>query len=60
MEEGGCAILKDTVEIYTEIIEVLKKRSVVAISDDFNAYAKGGREKNVSKLLLVDQADYDT
>lgn len=42
------------------ILETLKKRSSMAIQDDFEQWKKTGFLKNGGKLLLVDQADYGT
>jgi len=53
-------ILRDHLEIYQTILEVLKKHSVMAISDDYPAYKASGFENGFGKLLLVDQADYNT
>ena len=42
------------------MIETLKKFSVMAISDDYKAWKENEFSNEVAKLLLVDQADYNT
>jgi len=41
-------------------METLKKRSSLAIHDDYLAFKKVGFKPKGGKLLLVDQADYGT
>lgn len=43
-----------------QIMETLKKRSSIAIQDDRAAWNKSGHKRSSGKLLLVDQADYNT
>jgi hypothetical protein len=43
-----------------QIMETLKKRSSMAIQEDKNAWNKSGQKRSAGKLLLVDQADYNT
>lgn len=47
-------------EIYQSMLEVLKKYSVMGIQDDFPAYKANGYDNDCAKLLLIDQADYNT
>lgn len=42
------------------ILETLKKRSSLAIQDDKQSYLKAGQKRTGGKLLLIDQADYQT
>ena len=53
-------LTRDHLEIYQTVIEVLKKHSVMAIQDDYPSYAASGKENDRAKLLMVDQADYNT
>lgn len=53
-------VTRDPYEIYQTMLEVLKKHSVMCIQDDFPAYAANGMENDQAKLLLIDQADYNT
>lgn len=60
ISSSDCTVLNDSIEIYQQIIETLKKHSVMAIQDDFKAYDAASRENDRAKLLLVDQSDYST
>lgn len=60
MIDDDSILTRDHLEIYTQIIEVLKKHSVMGIQDDFPSYDATGRENDRGKLLMVDQADYNT
>ena len=61
MNEDDVTMLRDHFEIYVGIIELLKKHSVMAIQDDFEAMIKTDwQESSLGKPLLVDQADYNT
>lgn len=53
-------ITRDPIEIYQTMLEVLKKHSVMGIQDDFPSYNANGRENDQAKLMLIDQADYNT
>ena len=60
IEEGTVNIYKDPVEQYVAILEILKKKSSLAIQDDFIAWSKNNYSKSFGKPLLIDQADYQT
>ena len=53
-------VYKDPIDQYVAILETLKKRSTMAIQDDFEQWKKSGWSNLSGKLLLVDQADYGT
>lgn len=53
-------VVRDHLEIYQTILEVLKKHSAMGIQDDFPGYDANNRENGCAKLLMVDQADYNT
>lgn len=53
-------VCKDHLEIHQTILEVLKKHSAMSIQDDSPAYVASCYESNMGKLLMVDQADYNT
>ena len=60
VDTDECTIIKGHIEIYQTILETLKKHSVMAIQEDYPAWKKSGFENGRAKLLLVDQADYNT
>ena len=53
-------VLNSPHEIYSEILETLKKDSVMAIQDDFPSWKESGYENERAKLMMIDQADYNT
>jgi hypothetical protein len=60
IDQDEFVVTKDHIQMYTSMIETLKKHSVMAIQEDYVAWNSNGRENNCGKLLLVDQADYNT
>lgn len=60
IEEGLVNVYKDPIDQYVAIIETLKKRSTMAIQDDYTYWKKTNFLKSGGKLLYVDQADYGT
>ena len=60
IEEGTVNVHKEPVEQFVAILEVLKKRSTMAIQDDYETWKANNCSKQFSKLLLIDQADYGT
>lgn len=59
-EEGQVNFIRETLDQYIQIIETLKKRSSMAINDDKNAWIAASQKRDGGKLLLIDQADYNT
>jgi len=55
-----CQVLQDPILIYQNILETLKKFSSIAVSDDYNGWKENEFSNEVAKLLLIDQADYNT
>lgn len=53
-------VYRDPIDQYVAILETLKKRSTMAIQDDFEPWKKSGFTNLAGKLLLIDQADYGT
>lgn len=51
---------QDPIQIYQALVESLKKFSSMAIQDDYQNWAENDQHREVSKLLLIDQADYQT
>jgi hypothetical protein len=60
MLDGDAEVIKEHLEIHQTLIEVLKKYGSVAISDDYQSWNNAGRDIANAKLLMVDQADYNT
>lgn len=59
-EYEDCKIKKTPIQQYQHIIETLKKYSTMTVQDDEFNWNASGRKKDNGKLLLVDQADYNT
>ena len=55
-----CQILQEPLTIYQNMLEALKKYSSMAVQDDYNGWKDNEFSNEVAKLLLVDQADYNT
>ena len=53
-------VINDALVQHQTILETLKKFSSMAIQDDYCNYSKNDWHREVGKLLLVDQADYNT
>eukprot|EP00347_Sterkiella_histriomuscorum_P008273 403345711 len=60
IEEGSVNVYRDPIDQYVSILETLKKRSTMAIQDDFEQWQKTSFGNTGGKLLLIDQADYGT
>lgn len=60
IEEGNVEIVKELSDVYLSMMEILKKRSTMAIQDDWRHWNKAGEIPSEGKLMLVDQADYHT
>jgi hypothetical protein len=55
-----CQVLQEPIQIFQNMLETLKKFSSMAILDDYNNWKENEYSNEVSKLLLIDQADYNT
>ena len=53
-------VVSDPLVQYQTILETLKKFSSMAIQDDYQNYKLNDHHREVGKLLLIDQADYNT
>jgi hypothetical protein len=53
-------VISDALVQHQTILETLKKFSSMAIQDDYHNYSKNDWHREVGKLLLIDQADYNT
>lgn len=53
-------VIRDHLEFYQTMIETLKKHSVMAIQEDYPAYKASGFSNDRAKLMMIDQADYNT
>lgn len=47
-------VMRDHLEIYTTMLETLKKHSVMAVQEDYPAYKASGFENDRAKLMMVD------
>lgn len=55
-----CEILSDPITQYQHILETLKKKGTMVFHEDYKNWAANDRHREVAKLLLLDQADYQT
>ena len=59
-EFEDCQVHEGPIHQHQEILETLKKHSSMAIQEDLTNWKKNDEHREVAKLLLVDQADYNT
>ena len=59
-EDDDTTIVRDHLDIFQTMIETFKKYGSMAMSEDYPAWDAAGRTNSRAKLLLVDQADYNT
>lgn len=60
-EEADVEILNgDRGGIYNQMLQTLKKRSVMAVQDDYEAWRDFGKQQDMGKVLFVDESDYQT
>jgi hypothetical protein len=53
-------VINDSIGQHQTILETLKKFSSMAIQDDYCHYKLNDFHREVGKLLLIDQSDYNT
>ena len=53
-------MVEDPIQQYITIMETLKKRSTMAINEDYENWKDNDFHREVAKLLLIDQGDYNT
>lgn len=59
-EYEDCNLISDPIKQFQHILETLKKRSTMSIAEDYLHYKENDWHREVGKLLLIDQADYQT
>ena len=59
-ESDETAVIRDHLEIFQTLIETFKKHGSMSMSEDYAAWRDSGFSNSRAKLLLVDQADYNT
>ena len=59
-EYEDCKVITSPVKQYQHIIETLKKYSTMTIQDDESNWNLSGNQNTNGKLMLLDQADYNT
>lgn len=60
LEEGTVSLLEGVQDIYVNLIESLQKNCGYAIQDDYSFWAAKKEAADAGKLLLIDDADYDS
>lgn len=55
-----CRLISDPIQQYQHIIETLKKKATMVFQEDFKNWSANDKHREVAKLLLIDQADYQT
>lgn len=53
-------LIRGSIEQYQHVIDTLKKSSTMAIQDDYTHWKENDKHSECSKLLMIDQADYQT
>lgn len=59
-ESEETQIIRDHLTQFQTNLETFKKYGSMAVSEDYPSWAASGRSNSRAKLLLVDQADYNT
>ena len=59
-EDDDTTIVRDHLDIFQTMLETFKKYGSMSMSEDYPAWDAAGRTNSRAKLLLVDQADYNT
>jgi len=54
IEEGSVVVKEDPIDQFMQMMEMLKKRSTLALQDDFEGMKIAGFKRNGGKLLLID------
>jgi len=60
IDEDENEVIRDHLEIYQTMLEQLKKNSTMGINEDYPAWKAANFSSSNAKLLLLDQADYNT
>jgi len=59
-EDDDTTIVRDQLDIFQTMLETFKKHGAMSMSEDYPAWKESGFSNTRAKLLLVDQADYNT
>ena len=59
-EDDDVTIVRDHLNIFQTMLETFKKYGTMSMSEDYPAWKESGFSNSRAKLLLVDQADYNT
>ena len=59
-EYEDARLINDIIPQFQHCLETLKKRSSMAIQEDYEHWKENDYHREVAKLLLIDQADYNT
>ena len=59
-ETDDVQVIRDHLEIFTHTLETLKKYGSMSVSHDYQAWKDGGFKNSCAKLMMIDQADYQT
>ena len=55
-----CKVINEPIPQFMHMMETFKKRSTMAIQDDWQHWSENNEHREFAKLLLIDQADYQT
>lgn len=59
-QDDDINVIKDHIDAYQAILETLKKNPSMAIWEDYPNWKKNDLKRDYAKLLMIDQADYNT
>ena len=59
-EYEDCDLHQEPIQQYMGILNQLQKNGSMAIQEDYQNWADNDQHREVGKLLLIDQADYNT
>jgi len=59
-ETDDVQVIRDHLEIFTHTLETLKKYGSMSVSHDYQAWRDSGFKNSCAKLMMIDQADYQT
>ena len=59
-EDEDTTIIRDHLDIFQTLLETFKRHGSMSMGEDYPAWKESGFSNSRAKLLLVDQADYNT
>lgn len=59
-ETDESEVVRDHIEAFTRQLATLKKYGSLVVSEDYLGWKQGNFKQNYAKLLMIDQADYNT